>query len=580
MTKNKLNLIFILIIGTLFLVSHPGEAQFWKRKKEKNTRTIKSKDLKTQSEFYFIEGMRYFVLEDYDKAKTNFEKVLDIDPNLAAAHYKIADLYLIQGQADKAMPFAKKALELDSKNKAYYLILARIYEFQQDYQRAALTLKELIENVEGGEEHYFDLALIQTYLEDYEGALETYDKVLEYFGPSSDVMQQKQRLLLRLNRLDEAVKVGQNMISSFPEEKELVYDQIRLLIANDREKEARTILNEKLEESPNSPEALILLSDLYRSEGKIDSANVQLNKAFQSPGINLESKMAIVTNLMRYSFGEDEQKSLLRLTEIINEMHPEESRAKTFQADVLLNFQKKEEALDTYKKVIQMDQSSLMVWTNIVLLHFEFGDYDSVTYYSKQALEYFPNQGRLWFMNGLGYYSLNDYQNAVKGLEQAEKFELENQTMRSDILSTLGDTYNSLEQFEKSDEAYEAALEINPDNEHVLNNYSYFLSLRNENLEKAQAMCEILMTISPDNSTYQDTYAWVLYKLGDYKKALTLIEKAIKDTNSGVVMEHHGDILYKLGRREEALESWKKAAEFEDASDLIDKKINDKVLYE
>ncbi|QNL22311.1 tetratricopeptide repeat protein [Hyphobacterium sp. CCMP332] len=583
MQRNNFAYFFICFFCLILIFANGAEAQKRRKKKDKIDKIDKDfseGDLDAEAEFYFVEAMRHLMLEDFDKAQKYFEKVLEIKPDLPAANYKIADLYLMQGKPRDALPYAKKALEFDNQNKAYYLLLARIYEFEQDFQKAANTLKELLSKVKGAEEHYFDLALIQTYLEDYSGALETYGKIQEVFGASAEVIQQKQRLLLKLNRLDEAIAEGEELIEAFPNEREYAYDLVKLLLSNDKKKEALQRLNAILDEDPDNPEALILMSDIYRSEEKLDSANLMLNKAFYNQSLDSESKMAIISNLMRFSYSEEEKNSLLRLTEILTESHPEDGRVQAFRADILLNYQEKDLALEAYKKAIKLDDSELLIWTNIVLLHFEMEEYDSVNHYASKALELFPNQGRLWFMDGLGYYSKNDFKSARNSLEMAEKYIVDKTAMRSDILSTLGDTYNSLEMFEESDAVYEEALSINPKNEHVLNNYSYYLSLREEDLDKAEEMCEKLMQMSPDNSTYLDTYAWVLYKLKKYDEALKYIEKAVIDSESGVVHEHYGDILFQLGRKDEALEAWKKAKEYEDASEEIDKKIRDRKLYE
>jgi len=45
-------------------------------------------------------------------------------------------------------------------------------------------------------------------------------------------------------------------------------------------------------------------------------------------------------------------------------------------------------------------------------------------------------------------------------------------------------------------------------------------------------------------------------------------------------LEHYGDVLYQLGEKEAALQQWQKAKQTGKASDLIDKKIKDKKLYE
>ena len=67
--------------------------------------------------------------------------------------------------------------------------------------------------------------------------------------------------------------------------------------------------------------------------------------------------------------------------------------------------------------------------------------------------------------------------------------------------------------------------------------------------------------LEKNNPTYLDTYAWVLYKRGDYSQAKFYMGLAIEGSEepSGVLFEHYGDILYRVGEKEKALEMWKKA---------------------
>jgi tetratricopeptide (TPR) repeat protein len=84
----------------------------------------------------------------------------------------------------------------------------------------------------------------------------------------------------------------------------------------------------------------------------------------------------------------------------------------------------------------------------------------------------------------------------------------------------------------------------------------------------------------PDNPTYLDTYAWILYMMEDYKQAKKYLEKAAAKATNGTILEHYGDVLYKLGETELALQQWMKAKQLGESSDLIDKKIAQKKLYE
>src|SRR5690606_15266341 len=125
----------------------------------------------------------------------------------------------------------------------------------------------------------------------------------------------------------------------------------------------------------------------------------------------------------------------------------------------------------------------------------------------------------------------------------------------------LGGNYNSLEMFAESDVAYSEALGIDSMNVFVLNNYAYYLSLRNEKLDKAEAMSLKSIELQPNEATYEDTYAWILFKLERYDEALVWIKNAISNTElpSATLLDHFGDILFMNGEEKEALKQWKKA---------------------
>ena len=143
---------------------------------------------------------------------------------------------------------------------------------------------------------------------------------------------------------------------------------------------------------------------------------------------------------------------------------------------------------------------------------------------------------------------------------------IESDSLRSFILGLAGDMFygrDSLYGKERAYAFYEKALEYNPDNTLVLNNYAYFLSLDERDLDKALAMSGRVMELEPGNPTYIDTYGWVLYKLGRYEEAKTTLRQAVAlDADaSGELLIHYGDILYALNDYFMASVYWKKARE-------------------
>jgi predicted negative regulator of RcsB-dependent stress response len=69
---------------------------------------------------------------------------------------------------------------------------------------------------------------------------------------------------------------------------------------------------------------------------------------------------------------------------------------------------------------------------------------------------------------------------------------------------------------------------------------------------------------------------------GEFDEAKIFIEKAVNSNEglSGTIIEHYGDILFKLGDVDSAVKQWQRAKGMDETSELIDKKIADRQLYE
>lgn len=131
--------------------------------------------------------------------------------------------------------------------------------------------------------------------------------------------------------------------------------------------------------------------------------------------------------------------------------------------------------------------------------------------------------------------------------------------------------------------SYDNALTADPTDAMAMNNYAYFLTEIGDNLDKALELSAEAKTLSPDNATILDTYAWVLFKRGDYKEALvwqkSAMEKAGADDLSYDLYDHYGDILFMNGQPKEALEQWRKALELEPENKLLQKKVKYKTYF-
>lgn len=568
--------ILVIILSTLISVS-----AFAQKKKKQDqdfepldvTELSESEKLKVES--MLIEAEKELILENYYKAYDLFKAALKIDPDNATLNFKTAEVLAKNGDNKNALAYATKAKKLDASNKYYLLLTAEIYKALSDFANAAEVYQEMIDNIEGTESYLFDLALIYQYQGDFDKALETYDRAEDFYGMNEMVLREKQKIYLKREDYEGLMKDWDILIAENPGEPRYTIELCEFLIAQNLMDEAKS----RLSKLKSSNHANLLLSQIALAEGNTSKAIELANNTFKSPKVDYNAKLQLLNKFLSVAISPEDFDLLVELSRSMAEQYPDKYEVQAFAGDVMYRLEKKEEARDYYLKAVNISPSNYNVWQNILNIESALNQYDSVIKHAEEALEYFPNQGILYYFAGTGYLLEKDYKRSVQILDQGKKY-VTDPKMLTVFYGQLGDAYNSLKQYDKSWSSYEKALESDPNNDHVLNNYSFFLSVKKKDLDKALKMSTKLVEMHPDNATYLDTHGWVLYMLKKYHEAAEYLEKAANLEADGTIIEHFGDVLYQLGKVDEAVEQWKKASELSDASENIEKKISGRKLYE
>ena len=79
-------------------------------------------------------------------------------------------------------------------------------------------------------------------------------------------------------------------------------------------------------------------------------------------------------------------------------------------------------------------------------------------------------------------------------------------------------------------EAYESVLRFDNRNMMWLNNLAWNICISGGDLNKAEELSRTTIMAEPSNSIFLDTYAWILYKKGDYEGAWFYIQRAKEHT--------------------------------------------------
>lgn len=570
--------IFFLLLLPIF--SYGGK----KDKKKKNNQEKLSESEKVAIENLYLEATKAKILEDFQEAVNKFEKVVRLDPNNSAAFYELALLFYQSKQLEEANSYVNEAVEKDdTKNKWYLILQGEINSRLGKNKEAATSYSKLLEYYPNEIDYYFELAFQQIKSEDYKAALKTYDALEDKIGFNENIAIQKQRLYIKMDDFDNAIGEINRLIESDPENPEYYQGLAEIYRTNNMHEKEAEVYMKIMELDSLNPYALFNLADIKQKEGDRQAYMQYLKKAFNNENVSEDTKIRILfpylTNPQTDSI---EKNEALELVEIAAKVHPQSAKIQAIYGDFYYQENKYDQALEKYSKALDNDQSIFEVWQQLLFIISDKQDYSRLKSESDKALELFPTQPILYFFNGMALNQQKKYKEAIDILEAGKDLVVNNNALKSQMYATLGDAYNNLKEYPKSDESFEEALVLDPDNSYVMNNYSYYLSLRGEKLSRAKELSLKSNELEPNSVSFQDTYGWILYKMENYEEAKEWINKALQNggENNAVILEHYGDILYQLGDQEEALKYWKEAAMNGSESELINKKISDKKLYE
>ncbi len=539
---------------------------------------------KIKSNSMLIEGIKFKALGDFDAASENFYKALKLNPENDAAYYELAQISVLNNELDNALEFSSKAAEIDPNNIWYKQLQAEILLEKKNYNDAAKIYDNLIRQQPRNPEYLYELARINLLMGDYNNAVKIYDKLESLIGVNEPVSMQKESIYIFLNKPQKAINEIENLIKSYPDEIKYQIMLGDLYIEIGAYNEAKRIFSKIKKENPMHDEIDFYLSELYNNLGNEDSSYIYLKNAFANTAADINKK--VFTILAYYGAPKSDTISLknaYELSDILVETHPNDAKAYSVYADLLYKNNKTNEARDYYYKVIELDSSRYAVWEQLLSIEMELKNYESLASLGNRAVELFPEQALPYMFAGFGNSQIKNYSKAITYLKAGLNYLISTSPLVVEFYNLLADAYYYSGDYQNAFSTFDKALAKSPENATILNNYAYYLSLQGINLIKAKEMAEKANKLNPETAVFQDTYAWVLYQMGDYENAKIWLEKAIanggdKDPD---VLEHYGDILFKYySDATKALEYWNKAKNLGGKSDLLDKKIKDSKLYE
>ena len=115
-------------------------------------------------------------------------------------------------------------------------------------------------------------------------------------------------------------------------------------------------------------------------------------------------------------------------------------------------------------------------------------------------------------------------------------------------------------QWPKAELDMKKALELSPDQPHVLNYLGYSWVDQGLHLDEGMKMLMQATALRPDDGAITDSVGWAFYRIGQFDKAVEWLERASEQKgDDATITEHLGDAYWQVGRKREARFEWERA---------------------
>ena len=565
-----------LLFVLLFSCKAPQQAIVKaKPEEESQSLSVLSDDQKQQFQYLFIEGIKQRTVGNPEEAVKIFSRCLEIDPSSSTSLYEIANIHLVRGDFQSAMLMLEKAVSLQPKNQYYQILLAKIYQQNKLFEKAAGTFAVLSELTPDNTDYPIFRAEMLNLAGKQDEALAFYNELEKKWGIIEPIALGKEAIFVRQGKKTEAYQEIKNLIAKFQNESKYYGLLADMYLADSVMDKSLENYNKVLQLKPDDGFVQFSLSNYYQVAKDYVKSYEHLKEGFGNTALEIETKVQMYMLHLQatdHKLTDDQQKELIN---ILVDKHVDDERPRALLAEYYLGKKLTKEAREQLLLVVEINKGNYAYWERLLYIDNDLLDWTALSYDSKRALKYFPEQPILYVLDAVAMIQQGNYKDVFAVLDSAEIYAANNNQLLSQVYTYRAEAYYKQKDFEKAYSWFDKVVEIDPQNYLAMNNYAYYLSLRSIKLDVAERLSNLVVKNNPDNSTYLDTYAWVLFKKKDFQLAKFYMESALSSSTeeNPVLVEHYGDILFFLNQKDKAVIQWEKSLKMGNKSKVLPVKI-------
>lgn len=452
----------------------------------------------------------------------------EIDPSDPQPELMLSFQFLETGNYEQALSHMARVIELGGEID-FSALSARTGQLDAPARaRLIANLRQLAR--EFSDQQSIQLTLVQLLAQngDYLESLTEFDQLLELIDLNPRLLLLQAQVLQSAGEADDALETLAEGVRKFDDNRNLRLTYARLLIQNERYEMAQAQFAAMMTQDPQDWETLFSMALLDVELEQFDQASEKFTQL---------AKVDERADEANYYLGYvNEQRNNLPL------------------------------AIAAYREVRIGTQNFLPAQQQAVRLAIQLGELDSTHAYLRQLSRGQPRLEILFHTIESGALIQAGHPDRARDLLDRALNKYPNET---DLLFARVLLFDSLGDKAGSEQDLKQIIRMKPEDSRALNHLGYMLADQTERYQEALELIERAIAISPDDPAIIDSLGWAQFKLGRYEEALTNLRRAYAVFPDAEVASHVGEVLWMMGREQEAVEIWRGALENQPDSDLI-----------
>ena len=457
----------------------------------------------------------------------------EIDPSDPQPELMLSFQFLETGNYEQALSHMVRVIELGGEID-FSALSARTGQLNASARASLIAnLRQLAR--EFSDQQSIQLTLVQLLAQngDYLEALTEFDQLLNLIDLNPRLVLLQAQVLQSAGETDDALETLAEGVRKFDDNRNLRLTYARLLIQNERYVMAQAQFAAMMTQDPQDWETLFSMALLDVELEQFDQASDKFTQLAE-----VDDRADEANYYLGYV---NEQRNNLAL------------------------------AIAAYREVRIGTQNFLAAQQRAVSLAIQLGELDSTRAYLSQLSRGQPRLEILFHTIESGALIQAGHADRARDLLDRALNKYPNE---ADLLFARVLLFDSLGDKEGSEQDLKQIIRIQPEDSRALNHLGYMLADQTERYQEALELIERAIAISPDDPAIIDSLGWAQFKLGRYEEALTNLRRAYAVFPDAEVASHVGEVLWMMGREQEAVEIWRGALQNQPDSDLIKEVVN------